>query len=185
MADEGDFPTTDDNLAASTKRLADWTFSLQGVGADLKALVNEFKTYWRSAKPSMAMVEDRLISEIKSTPAAVTLRQGGQRQSIRLSLPKASGELTLILVLFVMLVVSITVNGLNYARNERNEEMLRKTITDAAEIKAKASEDLADAKRKYATELELRRYNLDWFRSHEFAEQEVRIGVLERLKSRR
>lgn len=50
--------------------------------------------------------------------------------------------------------------------------------------KAEASEqqamtELATAKRDAATELQLRRYNLDWFRTHEFAELEVKIGVLE------
>jgi hypothetical protein len=50
--------------------------------------------------------------------------------------------------------------------------------------KAESSEqqalsDLATAKRDAATELQLRRYNLDWFRTHEFAELEVKVGVLE------
>ena len=57
--------------------------------------------------------------------------------------------------------------------------------------KAEASEqqalaELATAKRDAATELQLRRYNLDWFRAHEFAELEVKVGVLEsRLNDRR
>src|SRR5690242_20606740 len=56
--EEGDFPkSTDpkaDDLVSSTKRLAEWTFSLQGVGADLKALVTEFKTYWRNRMASIS-----------------------------------------------------------------------------------------------------------------------------------
>jgi cytochrome b subunit of formate dehydrogenase len=46
--DEDDFPTTDGGLAASTKRLAEWTFSLQGVGVDLKNLVAEIKEWVRT-----------------------------------------------------------------------------------------------------------------------------------------
>lgn len=37
-----------EDVAASTKRLAEWTFSLQGVGADLKRLMVEVKNWVRS-----------------------------------------------------------------------------------------------------------------------------------------
>jgi hypothetical protein len=44
--------------------------------------------------------------------------------------------------------------------------------------------ELSQAKREYAAELQLRRYNLDWFRTHEFAELEVKTGILDaRLNS--
>lgn len=77
MSEEGDFPKTDDGLAASTKRLADWTFSLQGVGADLKALMTEFKTYWRSLMPAMAMEGTAIAAgEPKVSGGGVTVRQG-------------------------------------------------------------------------------------------------------------
>lgn len=77
MTDEGDFPTTDD-LAASTKRLADWTFSLQGVGADLKALMTEFKTYWRGMMPAIAegVTMAPLIPESKEAGRGLSMRQG-------------------------------------------------------------------------------------------------------------
>jgi len=168
---EGDFPTTDDNLAASTKRLADWTFSLQGVGADLKQLMNEFKTYWRGLMPATAegTIMAALIPESKETAHSISMRQGIQRQSIRFALPKASRETAVIIVLFVLLIVSLTINALDYARNARNDVMLKQAI-----------DGRADAERAAATELALRRYNLDWFRSHEFAELEVKVGVLEK-----
>jgi hypothetical protein len=127
MADEGDFPTTDDSMAASTKRLADWTFSLQGVGSDLKGVVNDLKDYWRKLTPVTAggVSMAALIPESKEVARGISMRQGNQRQSFSLHLPKASGELTVILVLFVLLLVSMTINCLDYARNARNDEMLR------------------------------------------------------------
>jgi len=80
MSDEGDFPKTDDDLAASTKRLADWTFSLQDVGADLKTLMNEFKAYWRGLMPTAAegISMAALIPEPdeQSRAGGIRMRQG-------------------------------------------------------------------------------------------------------------
>lgn len=56
ITEEGDLPTSADGVLASTKRLAEWTFSLQGVGADLKALVAEIKAW---ARTQMAHWSDR------------------------------------------------------------------------------------------------------------------------------
>ena len=67
------------------------------------------------------------------------------------------------------------------------------TVIQSLEARALRAEDqrqqalmeLAEAKRAYSTELQLRRYNLDWFRTHEHAELEVRVGVLERISLRK
>jgi hypothetical protein len=88
----------------------------------------------------------------------------------RFMLPKASWEMTVIAILFLLLVISLAINGLGYARSARNDVLLRQAIDKQAQ-----------AEKDHATEIYLRRYNLDWFRAHEFAEQEVRIGVLEKL----
>jgi hypothetical protein len=55
----------------------------------------------------------------------IDARGGGNVNVNRFTLPKAREELTVILVLFALLLVSIVVNGLDYARNARNDEMLR------------------------------------------------------------
>jgi uncharacterized coiled-coil protein SlyX len=47
--EEASFPDSANNLESSTKRLAEWTFSLQGVGADLRQVVRELKA-WVGAK---------------------------------------------------------------------------------------------------------------------------------------
>ena len=83
MTDEGDSTTTDDDsVAASTKRLADWTFSLQGVGADLKTLMSEFKAYWRNMMPApaggTAMAALIPEPEERRIPSGIRVRQGAQ-----------------------------------------------------------------------------------------------------------
>lgn len=80
--------------------------------------------------------------------------------------------MTVIIVLFLLLAVSLVINSIAYNRFSRNDELLRQAIDKGSQ-----------AEKDYAQELALRRYNLDWFRSHEFAEQEVRIGVLEKLST--
>ena len=87
----------------------------------------------------------------------------------RFTLPKATWEQSVIVVLFVLLILSLTVNGLAYARMGRNDAMLQQS-----------TDRLAQSQRDAATELQLRRYNLDWFRAHEFAELEVKVGVLDK-----
>lgn len=127
------------------------------------------------------------LNTTRDVNSPIDARGGGNVNSVNfppLPIPKASGEMTVIIVLFILLIASMCINALDYARGERNDEMTRKAVIEAAEVKAKASEDLATAKRDYSTELQLRRYNLDWFRSHEFSEQEVRIGVLEKVSSK-
>jgi len=94
-------------------------------------------------------------------------------QLLKLTLPKATLEQSVIVVLFVLLILSLTVNGLAYARMGRNDAMLQQS-----------TERLAQAQRDAATELQLRRYNLDWFRAHEFAELEIKVGVLEKNSRR-
>lgn len=47
-ASGGDVATEQEDIVSSTKRLAEWTFSLQGVGADLKRLMTEVKDWARS-----------------------------------------------------------------------------------------------------------------------------------------
>jgi len=54
------------------------------------------------------------------------------------NIPKASGEMTIILWLAILSIVSLVVNGLNYARMARDDEML-KLAEDRA---AKAETDL-------------------------------------------
>ena len=98
----------------------------------------------------------------------------------RLTLPRATLEQAVIVVLFVLLILSLTVNGIVYARMGRNDAMLQQSGEKLAQAQKDATEKLAQAQRDAATELQLRRYNLDWFRAHEFAELEVKVGVLEK-----
>jgi hypothetical protein len=110
MADEGDFPTTDDSMAASTKRLADWTFSLQGVGADLKGVVNDLKDYWRKLTPSMAMAvpESAAVAEPKGVSiGGINMRQGSIRNRINFTLPKEARELIVSTIAAVAVLTSL------------------------------------------------------------------------------
>ena len=107
MTEEGDFPKTDDNLASSTKRLADWTFSLQGVGADLKSLVNEFKTFWRDRMASMSQqpVSDVPVGRVMSTthpynsPNESIHDNTAPIQTVRFTLPKSAREILVAIIL--------------------------------------------------------------------------------------
>jgi hypothetical protein len=90
--------------------------------------------------------------------------------NFRFDFARSTLEMTVIIVLFLLLMISLTINALDYSRNGRNDMMLKQAI-----------DGKADAERAAATELALRRYNLDWFRSHEFAELEVKVGVLEKM----
>lgn len=69
----------------------------------------------------------------------------------------------------MLLVVALVVIVREESRATRAEDRAQHSIVD-----------LTQAQRDAATELQLRRYNLDWFRTHEHAELEVRVGVLER-----
>lgn len=110
------------------------------------------------------------IEKIQSPDHSVSTGNNSPVLLNRLTLPKASWELTVIGILFLLLLISLAINALDYARFSRNDTLLKQAI-----------EKQAQAEKDHATEIYLRRYNLDWFRAHEFAEQEVRIGVLEKL----
>lgn len=96
VAEEGDYPTTDDGLAASTKRLAEWTFSLQGVGADLKNLVREVKVWaqgqmahWADSErpPSDPEGDRRRLNDIIDVAA----RLGAQRATVEINSRHSEG----------------------------------------------------------------------------------------------
>ncbi len=101
-------------------------------------------------------------------------------QLLKFTFPKATWEQSVIVVLFVLLILSLTVNGLVYARMGRNDALLQQSAEKLSQAQREATDKLAQAQRDAATELQLRRYNLDWFRAHEFAELEVKVGVLEK-----
>lgn len=82
--EEGSFPNSSNNLENSTKRLAEWTFSLQGVGADLRQVVKELKAWvgskmahWSDENPPPDPEQDRKrledIVEAASRAAASAL----------------------------------------------------------------------------------------------------------------
>jgi hypothetical protein len=93
-----------------------------------------------------------------SAPAQV--HAGGHanvnNNNFRMPIPRSRWELTVIVVLFVLLAISLIVNGLDYARNSRNDEMLRQTLERDAEKVAAADAALAKAKVDLKTQVWLR-----------------------------
>jgi hypothetical protein len=81
-----------------------------------------------------------------------------------LTLPSVSKEWTIITVLFVLLLLSMTVNGLDYARGSRIDEALRQTLNHSNERVRDSDKKVADV------EEELRQAKVDlktqvWLRS--------------------
>jgi len=80
----------------------------------------------------------------------------------------------------VLLVVALVVIVREESRATRAEDRAQEATQRLNKAQADGLQEQSQALRDYATELQLRRYNLDWFRTHEHAELEVRVGVLER-----
>lgn len=159
MEEEIDFPKSTDpksnDLATSTKRLADWTFSLQGVGADLKNLMHEFKTYWRNKMATLPAE-----TSVQSAP---TVPVGGVHDSnyqggITINL----GGSTLVVVVLLMTVIGAAAVTMGMDISDRqafSREFDRRAAQAQRESDQRAlllNEHLQDLQRQYRmTELKL------------------------------
>lgn len=85
-----------------------------------------------------------------------------------------TGDRVATVLLAILLSISVMINVMDYTRGSRNEEVTRQVIEKANEVV-----------KDHGTQDYLTRYNLDWFRSHEFAELEVKVGVLQQTCGRK
>ncbi len=153
MTEEGDIPSTNEGLAASTKRLADWTFSLQGVGADLKKLMADLKTWAHTvmtAKPSAAGATVPTVGQApgisgSSFNGGITINLGGP-------------TVALVITLLVMMAVAAWIIGQNTAERRHQE---REAAAQAATMQAAIAKQTADLQRAWTINTE--QLQRDWF----------------------
>lgn len=96
---------------------------------------------------------------------------------------KSKGPLAWLIVLALLLAGSVAVNATAFLRFNRNDARVANAeyrVAIATGRLAAATEALEKAKRDYATELQLRRYDLDDFKAGKFAELDTKVRVLER-----